>query len=905
MPLNHVTFFENTIIVLVDVSFLAGQNVYTNGNLTQYNHHLSPRTSLMDYKENVSERLNSLRRKFQETITSVSIQRARYYTDMWKQTEGQSITISERNALCLQHVLSNIPVYIDPEDHIAGNWTEYFLGIPLDIEKGMYNSTFEYELKTSTLILTQVTSAIKFMSYVVKSRGVRGLLKNLHKCRTAGVKLPSLGLATIEKRKVNPYKLAPKDKAVLLKELLPFWKGKTLSDTIVRKLEENNSFSGETKPYMDSIPSSFTGGYALLSPNTILSTVQGNVVIDNTTVLKKGVLAMKAEVLDKLNNETALAREEAGFLQSIIIAYDSILIYTERLATMLQQQHDKEHDPARKKNMRCMVDALKRVPAQPAETLFEAVQAYWIIKIAVELSLPFNGHGMGRMDQIFYPYYKRDVERGAITREEARELFEEILIKNMAYNVKPFPNFMNDFYHRFCGMESVTIGGIDALGKDVTNELSYVILEAAFRAKTVNNIIIRLHQNTPEDFYMLISDALYNKVSNISFQNDELCIKSMQNSGYSLEDAREYSAIVCANYCTAGKSGGSGCSSISLSNLLDTTLRNGDNVTMMGTMGNTGIKTGNADSFTTFEALLDAVKKQMVYSLSQLKKGVETRDAVFATQLPSPFISAFTPSTLLKKRDATAGGDEYPIEFVLLGTSVANCIDSLFAIKKLVYEEKAFTLGELVLAIDSNFSGYENIHAKIMTLKPKWGNGNSEIDQFAREVIRMFTDAITAETCSHGRRFVASIGGGMTHTLAGRFGMATPDGRKAGKPFAAGCSPYNVDTSGPTAVLHSIARLDLEQLMECTVNLKLHPSLIGKNVETRKKWIALIKSYFKLGGMQLQPTVVSSGDLKAAQKKPDNYRDLVVKVGGFSVYFTEIGWELQNEIISRTEHAQW
>ena len=856
----------------------------------------------MDYKENISARLNNLRRRYQETITSVSIERAQYYTDMWKKTEGKNLSIHERTATCMKHVLSNITVFLDPDDQIAGNWTEYFLGIPIDIEKGMYNSTFEYELKTSTLIRTQVRSAFGLLLFTVKNRRIVHFIRNMYKCRTAGVKLPNLGLATIDKRKINPYRLAEKDKKTLLRKLLPFWKGKSLIDTIVEKLDENGAFAGETKPCIHSIPSSFTGGYAILSPNTILATVQGNVVIDNTTYLKKGIAAMKEEVLDRIS-QGKLKTEQSGFLHSLVITYDSILVFTRRLAGITEEKLTDERDPTRRKNLKRILDALVKVPAYPAETLFEAIQAYWLVKIAVELSLPFNGHGMGRLDQIFYPYYKRDTENGTISRAEARELFEEMLIKNMSFNVKPFPNFMNDFYHRFCGMESVTIGGIDASGSDVTNELTYIIVEAAYRSKTVNNIIIRLHENTPDRFFRLIADVLYNKVSNISFQNDELCISSMQHAGYTQEDARSYSAIVCANFCTAGKGGGSGCSSISLSNLLDTVLRNGDNVTMMGRIGNTGIRTGSADSFKSFDEFLGALERQIAFSLDLLRKGVETRDAVFSSRLPSPFISAFSPSTLTKLRDTTSGGDEYRIEFVLLGTSVANFIDSLFAVKKLVFEEKAFTLNELVSAIDNNFRGYEEIHGKIMRLRPKWGNGDPEIDLFAREIVRSCTDAVRSVKCSNGRSFVPSIGGGMTHTLAGRFGMATPDGRKAGRPYAAGCSPYNVESNGPTGVLRSIAQLDLRHLMECTVNLKFHPSLIGKNTETRDKWITLIKTYFKMGGMQLQPTVISSGDLKAAQRNPAEYRDLVVKVGGFSVYFTEIGWELQNEIISRTEHA--
>jgi formate C-acetyltransferase len=861
--------------------------------------------NIVDYKENVSERLDALRRKYQETITSVSIQRAQYFTEMWKKTEGKDISINERVAYCMQHVLSSISIYFDPNDHLIGSWTEHFLGIPIDIEKGMYNSTFELELKRSTLITSQVRSTLKFLFFVIKNHGILSVIRNAYQCHVAGVKLPKLGITTIDKRKVNPYVFSAKDKRVFLRELSPYWKGKTVCDTIVRKLEEQKGFPGDTKPFMEAIPSSFTGGYAILAPSTYLATTQGNVVIDNTTFLTKGIVAMKEEVLDILEGQESLSKEERGFLQSILIAYDSILLFAQKLGAMVREWLDKESDPQRRKKMQKIADSLARAPAYPAETLFEAIQAYWIVKITVELSLPFNGLGMGRLDQIFYPFYKRDREKNAISREEARELFEETLLKNMNFNIKPLPNFINDFYHRFCGMESVTIGGTDAAGNDATNELTYIILEAAFRAKTVNNIIIRIHKNTPDEFHRLIADVLYNKVSNVSLQNDELCIKSMLNAGYSLEDARSYSAIVCANFCTAGKNGGEGCSSISCSNLLDATLRNGDNVTTVGTLRNTGIKTGSAESFKTFDEFLDAVKKQLTYSLTVLRRGIEIRDSVFASQLSSPFISAFTPSALIKKRDTTACGDDYQIEFVLLGTSVANFIDSLFAIKKLVFEERAFSLSELVSALDNNFRGYEEIHKKIMQCRPKWGNGVPEIDQFARKVMRVCTDAINSVTCSNGRLFISSIGGGMTHTLVGRFGMATPDGRKAGQPFAAGCSPYNVDTHGPTGVLSSIAHLDLDQLMECTVNLKLHPSLIGKNPESREKWISLIKTYFKMGGMQIQPTIASNEDLRAAQKDPQNYRDLLVKVGGFSVYFTEIGWELQNEIISRTEHTKW
>jgi pyruvate-formate lyase len=255
------------------------------------------------------------------------------------------------------------------------------------------------------------------------------------------------------------------------------------------------------------------------------------------------------------------------------------------------------------------------------------------------------------------------------------------------------------------------------------------------------------------------------------------------------------------------------------------------------------------------------------------------------------------------KRDVTEGGAIYDLEGILFMNSIANVVDSLYVIKKLVFERKAFGFRQLIEAIDHNFVGYEDIHRMITGLGGKWGNGNQESDGLARDLTkRLFEDTYRYKTFKGGP-FAPFINSMTSHTFDGRVSLATPDGRKAAKPYAASCNPYNVDNRGLTGVLTSVAALDFTDVLGCAVNVRLHPSAIGETKESRKKYASLITTYFKLGGEQLQPTVASTEVLRSAQNQPEQYRDLIVKVGGYSAYFVDLGREIQDEIISRSEHA--
>jgi len=377
------------------------------------------------------------------------------------------------------------------------------------------------------------------------------------------------------------------------------------------------------------------------------------------------------------------------------------------------------------------------------------------------------------------------------------------------------------------------------------------------------------------------------------------------NRGISKRDAMGYAITGCVDMCAPGKTGGIGFSAILLCHILDMTLRNGDCLTLGGLIRNVGLKTGDLNEFGSFNEFLGAFYAQAKFVIKKIFDASLIRDRIFAENLPAPFISAFMRGCIKKKKDVTQGGAKYDAEGLLFMNSIANLVDSLYVIKKLVFEQKRFTLKELLNAVDNNFSnGYESIHDMIMNLEGKWGNGHPECDELAREITsELFKETYKYKTYKGGiyAPFIISM---TSHTYDGRISIATPDGRLAGRPFASSCNPYNVENHGPTGVLRSVAALEYEHVCGCAVNIRMHPTGIGKTEESKKKWVSLIKTYYHLGGEQLQPTVVSTEVLRAAQEDPDSYRNVIVKVGGYSAYFVDLGKEIQNEIISRTEHVR-
>ena len=856
----------------------------------------------MEIRDRASERIKRIRTRYLRDLSVVSIERARYYTESWRKTEGSGLSTGVRVALAMKNVYEHMNFWIDPDDRIAGTWTEHYLGIPLDLERGLFNDVMEIELDRFSMLRCLVRSNVRFFLYMLKRHGMIDFFSYLKQIKNVGAAMPSIGLKPIHQRDVNAYTINRRDKRILQKELLPYWKGKTVVEIFKQGLEESDVYKGDVQGFFAALPTTNSKNETIISTGAALGNWQGHVIPDHEAIITKGLLKIRQEVRDILDGAEGMAAEETDVVRSIDIALEGMIIYARRLTEKLKKDHEKEPDPAQREILAGMLESTRRVPLHPAGTFREAVQSYWTAKTALELALPFNVHTPGRLDQILYPYYTADIEKGEITRDEVCELLEELFLKIMSHNMRPYSNYNGFFAARYEGSEPVTLGGVDEHGADATNELTYVMLDAAENSKTCLNFSVRFHENSPEELYLKVADMQYHGTSNVSVLNDTVCIEAMEKRGYPRSDALNYAMASCVDLCIPAKTGSISFSVVLLCRILDMTLRNGDALTLLGLVRDAGPHTGNPDDFTSYMELEDAFVEQVAFQIRNIVDATKIRDRVFAEHLPSPHISALVQGPLEKKKDITRGGGIYDLEGILYMSSIANVVDSLYVMKKLIFEEKRFTFAQLIEAIDHNFAGSEDLHAMILGVEGKWGNGYSETDEIAHRVTkRIFEKTFTHKTYKGG--FVAPFVNSMTsHTYDGRVCIATPDGRKAAKPFASSCNPYNVDKNGPTGVLRSVSRIDFTNVLGAPVNIRMHPSAIGKNPEMQKKWASLIRTYFKMGGEQLQPTVVSTDVLKAAQKHPDEYLNLVVKVGGYRAYFVDLGHEIQNEVISRSEH---
>jgi formate C-acetyltransferase len=844
-----------------------------------------------------------LKRRYQAGDAYISIERARYYTESWTATEGAGTPLPVRVALAMKNVYENVTQYLDPDDRIAGYWTEYFLGIPIDIERGVFNEVLAAELTRGSMIRFRGRSMARGFFYLLRKGGLLDFLKNQRMASESGARPLNMGLETMAERAINPFQIDSEDRRHLLRELLPYWKGKTIVDTLEKELVKSGLFSEDMHNFATAVMGNTSRQVLMLSPCATIGSYQGHVILDFEEVLAVGLTAMLEEVRQKLLEEQLGNGPERDFLQSVEIALEGVMVFARRLADRIKREIEGEEDPGRLASLERMLSICGKVPLERAETFEEAVQSMWTVKTAVELAHPVNLHCFGRLDQTLYPYYRNDLEAGRISAEQALELLEELLLKIMSQNIRPESNILSNFYHRFLGSSPVTLGGLGPDGGDGTNDLTYLFLKAAHNSKAITNVSVRVHPGTPDALLGELAEYLYQGTSNFSLFNDGVVIEAMRRRGFSERDARDYAVMGCVEATCPGKTGGMGANALLLSRLLDVTLRNGDARLLAGNMRGEGLRTGDPDSFESFDEVVDAFLSQGRYFIKKIVDGSNLRDRLYAEKLPAPCISAFIDGCLEKGKDVTAGGGKYDLSGISMINSIANAVDSLYVIKKLVFEKGKFSIGELMEAIDCNFAGHENIYREIKQLPGKWGNGDPEVDELAGTVMKALFEETYRHRSYKGGPFVVYVISMTTHTIDGRLSVASPDGRKAATPYAASCNPYNVERSGVTAALRSVACLPLDDVMGCAVNVKFHPSGIGDRPETRAKWVSLVRTYFQLGGSQIQPTVASGETLRKAQREPEGYADLIVKVGGYSTYFVDLGREIQEEIIARTEHS--
>jgi formate C-acetyltransferase len=587
------------------------------------------------------------------------------------------------------------------------------------------------------------------------------------------------------------------------------------------------------------------------------------------------------------------------FLKAVIMCCDAAVAFANRFGDEATRLADGETNTNRRDELLKIAENCRWVPASPPRSFYEAIQALWFSQVVAQISYGMAGTcALGRVDQYLYPFYKSDMETGRITKEEVLELLEELNIK-LTSNVLLLPQAGIETASTLgTSPEPITIGGQTKEGKDATNELSYLIVEASTRLRgVVNNLAIRIHKNTSRDF-LIKACEVFSSTSGQAFYNDETIIPALLNDGYSLDDARDYAIVGCVEPTSSGNTfATTGGHDLKLAGVLEMMLNNGG----YRFMSNQGLPTGDPINWTSFDDVMDALRKQLEYNVRMVADAVNLRDSIYAEEFPAPYISSTIEGCIESGKDVTEGGSRYNFSSIT-ARGLGTVADSLAAIKRLVFEEKVITMPELVRLLQTNFKGKEDLRQALINRVPKYGNDEDYVDSIAGEVVEAFCGEVVKHKSIRGGHFRPSFYSYGTHVLDGLFIGATPDGRKACEAISNGISPTNNrEGKGPTALLKSAAKLNHRMISNGNaLNLRLHPSTVG-NEEGLNNVASLIRTYFDMGGMHVQFNVVSTEMLRDAQKHPEKYKDLVVRVSGYSAFFTDLGRSIQDDIIARTE----
>ncbi|HEO70641.1 MAG TPA: hypothetical protein ENN80_05210, partial [Candidatus Hydrogenedentes bacterium] len=711
-----------------------------------------------------ADRIARLRGRYHTGPAYVSIDRARYYTESWRETEDQGIALSVRVALAMKRVYERMRHYVDADDRIAGYWTEHFLGVPIDVERGVFNEVLAAELAKGSMVYFRTRSFAKGLAYMLRKGSLGEFLQNQRYARESGNPPLNVDFKTMDERAINPYQIALDDRRLLLRDLLPYWRGRCVVDKLQRGMIDSGLYSKDMHDFVVGIPGNTSRQVFMVSAAATIASYQGHVILDFDRVLEQGLEAMHAEAVRR-RDRLAGSSPEHACLASIVIALEGVMIYARRLAEAVATKRDATSDPEARQELDALAVVCRRVPLQPPRTFREAVQALWTVKTAVELAHPVNLHSFGRLDQNLHPFYKADLEAQRLSSETAREVIEELLLKIMSQNIRPESNMLANFYHRYLGSSPVTLGGVTRDGVDATNDLTYLFLDAAHRSKAITNVSLRVHPGTPDDVFDRVAAYLHDGTSSFSLFNDVTMVEAMRRCGFADEDARDYAVMGCVEATCPGKTGGMNANALLLSKVLDMALRNGDARTIAGTIRHEGPETGAADSFETFEQLLDAFFAQARQAIGKIVEASNLRDKYYAEHLPAPCISAFVDGCLDSMKDITAGGARYDLSGISMINSIANLTDSLYVIRKLVFEEKKLELPKLLDAVDGNFRDHEAVLSAIRSLPGKWGNGEPEADALARSIMRKLIDETHRHRSFRGGPFVVYVISMTTHTI--------------------------------------------------------------------------------------------------------------------------------------------
>ena len=696
-------------------------------------------------------------------------------------------------------------------------------------------------------------------------------------------------LHTLNERELQRYTISQADIDTYEREVIPYWSGKTQRERIfnhVSKEWEEAYHAGVFTEFMEQRAAGHTA-------------MDGKMYHIGLLDLKERI-QKKIDSLDFIYDPEATDKQQE--LEAMAISCDAAILFAERHAELAEQLAAKETDPQRKKELEKIADVCHHVPAHAPRDLWEAIQMYWFVHLGTVTELNgWDSMNPGHIDQHLFPFYQKGIEDGTLTRDQAKELISCLWIK---FNNQPAPpkvgvtalesGTYNDF-------TNINIGGVDRNGNSAANEISYMILEIQEELHELQpGLSIHIAENTPDDFLLAGIKVIRQGHGYPSVFNPDTYIKELTRAGKSLEDAREGGCSGCIEVGAFGKEAYLLTGYLNTPKILEITLHNGIDPE---TGKKLGLETGDPRTFQTFDELYDAWHKQMVYFVN-LKLSVNNYiERMFSLYAPATFLSLFIDDCIEKGKDYYSGGARYNTTYIQC-TGLGTITDCFTTLKKHVFEDRRYTMDEILEACEKNWDSAEVMRQYIRNHTPFFGNDDKYADDIAVRVYNDLVDAIEGRPNTRGGETHLNMLSTTCHNYFGSVCGATPNGRFAHFAISDGTSPsHGSDTHGPTAVIKSLGKLDQTKSGGTLLNVRFVPALL-KREEDMRKLGSLIRTYFKFGGHHIQFNIVDTATLLDAQKHPDQYRDLLVRVAGYSDYFNDMTEQLQNEIIARTENEE-
>ncbi len=694
-------------------------------------------------------------------------------------------------------------------------------------------------------------------------------------------------LRILNDREKTSYGVPPGIADVYEKEIIPFWRGRSLRDVIFDALESEWKEAYEAGVYTEFME----------------QRAPGHTVADGK-IYAKGMLAFKAEIaeaLERLDPDDPRADHRREQLRAMEIAADAVVLFAERHAALAREMAADETDPARRAELATIAAACTRVPAHAPRNFHEALQAYWFCHLAVITELNgWDAFSPGHLDQHLGPFYDRGIADGSLARDDAKELLECFFVK---FNNQPAPPKVGVTAAEsgtYTDFANINLAGQTRNGDDGSNEVSYLLLEVIDEMHILQpSQNVQISSKTPDRFLKEASRVIRKGYGFPSVFNSDRVVDELVRQGKSLEDAREGGTSGCVETGAFGKEAYILTGYFNLPKVLELALNDGvDPRTGM----QLGPRTGDPRAFVDFEDLLRAFETQMCHFLDIKIRGNDTIERIYAERMPAPFLSLITDDCIANGLDYNEGGARYNTSYIQ-GVGIGTITDSLAAIRKHIFRDGTVSMGDFLEALLADFDGAGRLRQILANRSPKWGNDDDEADELMQHVFNAYFDAIDGRPNQRGGNYHIDMLPTTCHVYFGSVTGATPDGRRAWTPLSEGISPVQgADRRGPTAVFLSAAKMDHARTGGTLLNMKFTPEALAEE-DDLDRLAGLVRTYFRLGGHHVQFNVVSADTLRDAQEHPEEHRDLIVRVAGYSDYFCDISRALQDEIISRTEQG--